>query len=277
VGVYLLHKRIKRLAEPKPITIPANFRGPLKIYLGKKRLMILAAGAVLLLAPAPFMYESGKQATAIACGIFGVLLLLALLSDLRKMGMPYLVLDDQGMITHEYGRIPWSDVDNVLLQVRQNRGSKFYLLGLSVYEPEKYFKRMGFWLRLFKMKWLELPSERGQLRISISMLSHEPLYIDAVLKHLRAMYFRSIGVTPKSGDLSIDKKFSETDRLMDSLKGGGDLAKIRSTMKKIDGLMGEANREIQDHYKKSRKETMVVATMVVVLIGLFVAIKLIGR
>jgi hypothetical protein len=48
-------------------------------------------------------------------------------------------------------------------------------------------------------------------------------------------------------------------------------------MKKIDGLMGEANREIQDHYKKSRKETMVVATMVVVLIGLFVAIKLIGR
>ena len=84
--------------------------------------MMLAAGTIMFLAPAPFMYESDKHGVAIACGIFGILLLLALLSDLRKMGMPYLILDDQGMTTHEYGRIPWSDVDDVLLQVRQSRG-----------------------------------------------------------------------------------------------------------------------------------------------------------
>ena len=191
--------------------------------------------------------------------------------------MPYLMLDDQGITTQTYGRIPWSDVDNALLYVRQSRGSKFYFLGLSVYGPEKYFQRMGFLLRLFKMKWLELPSEREQLRISLSMLSHEPLYIDAMVKHFRAQYSRSIGITPKTGDLSIDKKFSESDRLMDSLKSEGNLAKIRSTMTKIDGLMGETKQEIQDYYRKGRKESMIRLTVGLVLIGLLVAIMLVGK
>jgi hypothetical protein len=271
VGVYFTDQRIKRLTEPKPIIIPTDFRGPLKVYLGKRRLMTLAAGVVMLLAPAPFMYESGKHGIAIACGIFGILLLLALLSDIRKMGMPYLMLDYQGITTHLYGRIPWGDVDNALLQVIETRGVKNYILGLSVYEPEKYFQRMGFLHRLFKLKWLELPSERDQLRISINMLSHEPLYIDAVVKHLRALYSRSIGVTPKTGDLSIDKKFSESDRLMNSLSSENNLATIRSTMTKIDGLMGESRQEIQGYYKKGRKESMIRLTVGLVLMGLLVA------
>lgn len=276
-GVYFTDKRIKRLSEPKPIIIPPDFRGPLKVYLGKRRLMIFAAGAVMLLAPAPFMYESGKHGIAIACGIFGILLLLALLSDIRKMGMPYLILDDQGITTDVYGRVPWSEVDNIFLQVRQNRGSKLYLLLLSVYNPEKYFKRMGLLHRIFKMKWLELPSERDQLRISISMLSHEPLYIDAVMKHLRALYSRSIGIVPKTGDFSIDKKFSEADRLMASLRSENNLAKIQSTMTKIDGMMGEAKQEIQDYYKKGRKESMIRLTVGLVLMGLLVAAILAGK
>ncbi len=277
VGVYFTDKRIKRLTEPKPIIIPPDFRGPLKIYIGKRRLMMWAAGTLMLLAPAPFMFEGGKHGVAIACGVFGVQFLLALLSDLKKIGTPYLVLDDQGMITHEYGRIPWSDVDNVLLQVRQNRGSKLYLLGLSVYGPEKYFKRMGFLLRLFKMKWLELASERDRLRISISMLSHEPLYIDAVVKHLRAQHARGIGITPKTGDLSIDKRFSEADRLMASLKSENNLEKIKSTMSKIDGLMGETKQEIQGRHKKARKESMIRLAVGLVLMGLIVAIMIVGK
>ncbi len=277
VGVYFTDKRIKRLTEPKPIIIPPDFRGPLKIYIGKRRLMMWAAGTLMLLAPAPVMFEGGKHGVAIACGVFGVQFLLALLSDLKKIGTPYLVLDDQGMITHEYGRIPWSDVDNVLLQVRQNRGSKLYLLGLSVYGPEKYFKRMGFLLRLFKMKWLELASERDRLRISISMLSHEPLYIDAVVKHLRAQHARGIGITPKTGDLSIDKRFSEADRLMASLKSENNLEKIKSTMSKIDGLMGETKQEIQGRHKKARKESMIRLAVGLVLMGLIVAIMIVGK
>lgn len=250
IGVYLLHKRIKRLTVPKPITIPVDFRGPLKVYLGKRRLMMLTAGVLMFLLPAPFMYESGKQEIAVLAGLFGFLILLALLSDIRKMGVPYLILDNQSITSHTYGRIPWSEVDNVSLQVRQNRGSKLYLLELSVYEPEKYFQRMGFLLRLFKMKWLELPSERDQLRISISMLSHEPLYIDAVVKHLRAQDARGVGITLKTSDLSIDNRFSEADRLMASLKSENNLEKIKSTMSKIDGLMGETKQEIQGHHKK---------------------------
>lgn len=277
IGVYLLHKRIKRLTVPKPITIPADFQGPLKVYLGKTRLMMLTAGVLMFFLPAPFMYESGKQEIAVLAGFFGFLILLALLSDIRKMGVPYLILDNQGITSHTYGRIPWSEVDNVSLQVRKNRGSKLYLLGLSVYEPEKYFQRMGFLLRLFKMKWLELPSERDQLRISINMLSHEPLYIDAAVKHLRALYSRSIGVTPKTGDLSIDKRCSEADRLMASLRSESNLATIQSTMAKIDGLMGETKQEIQDNYKKARKETMIMLTVGLVLLGLFVASKLLGK
>lgn len=277
IGVYLLHKRIKRLTVPKPITIPVDFRGPLKVYLGKRRLMMLTAGVLMFLLPAPFMYESGKQEIAVLAGLFGFLILLALLSDIRKMGVPYLTLDNQGITSHTYGRIPWSEVDNVSLQVRQNRGSKLYLLGLSVYEPEKYFQRMGFFLRLFKMKWLELPSERDQLRISISMLSHEPLYIDAVVKHLRVQYARGIGITPKTGDLSIDKRFSEADRLMASLKSESNLEKIKSTMSKIDGLMGETKQEIQGHHKKARKESMIRLAVGLVLMGLIVVIMIVGK
>jgi hypothetical protein len=277
VGVYFTDKRIKRLTEPKPIVISADFHGPLKVYRGKKRLILLTAGALLFLAGAIFSYEHGKYGGAIFAGLFGSLALLALLSDLRNMGMPYLILDDQGITTDVYGRVPWSEVDNIFLQVRQNRGSKIYLLLLSVYNPEKYFKRMGLLHRIFKMKWLELPSERDQLRVSISMLSHEPLYIDAVVKHLRALYSRSIGIAPKTGDLSIDKKFSESDRLMNSLSSENNLATIRSNMTKPDGLMGEAKQETQDYYKKGRKESMIRLTVGLILMGLLVTALLAGK
>jgi hypothetical protein len=277
VGVYFIDKRVKKLNEPKKIVIPADFRGPLKIYLGKKRLMVLTVAAVVCLAPAQMMYEGGKPGVAIGLGIFGLFALLALISSLRNLGMPYLVLDDQGITTQTFGRIPWSDVDNASLQAVQHRGSTIYGLKLSVYEPDKYFQRTGFFRRLFRVKWLELPSERDRLGIPLNMLSHEPLYIDAVVKHLRAQYSRRLGITPKSGVLSIDRRFSEADKLMGSLKFDDSPEKIHATMAKIDGLMGEVNLEIQASYKNGRKQTRILLAVFLVLGAFVVAIHIMGK
>jgi hypothetical protein len=273
VGVYFTDKRIKRLTKPKPIIIPPDFRGPLRISRGKRSAMLLIAGLVIFIAPVPFMYEDGEHALAIGSGVFGLLSLFALLSCLRNMGMPYLVLDDQGITTHTYGRIPWGDVDNALLHVRESRGSKFYFLGLSVYGPEKYFQRMGFLLRLSKMKWLELPSERDQLRISLNMLSHDPLYIDAAVKHLRAMYSRSIGVTPKTGDLSIDRNLAEIDKLMDSVKPGDNLAKHQAVASKLEKLTQDVKLELDGRAKKAKRQTVILSIVFLGLI-LFVVLKI---
>ncbi|WP_148665096.1 hypothetical protein [Sulfuricaulis limicola] len=271
VGVYFTDKRIKRLTEPKPIIIPPDFRGPLRIFRGKRSAMLLIAGVVIFLAPVPFMYEDGEHALAIGSGIFGLLSFFALLSYLRNMGMPYLILDDRGITTHVYGHIPWGDVDNALLHVRQSRSSKFYFLGLSVYGPQKYFQRMGFLLRLSRMKWLQLPSERDQLQISLNMLSHEPLYIDAAVKHLRAMYSRRIGVTPKTGDLSIDKNLAEIDKLMDSVKPGDDLANHQAVVSKLEKLTQDVKRELDGQAKKAKKQAVI---LLIVFLGLIVFVIL---
>lgn len=64
---------------------------------------------------------------------------------------------------------------------------------------------------------------------------------------------------------------------MNSLRSENNPAKIRSTMTKIDGLMGEAKQEIQDYYKKGRKEFMIRLTVGLVLLGLLVAAVLAGK
>lgn len=273
VGVYFTDKQIKRLTQPQPIIIPSDFRGPLKIYRTKKKLMLLAACAFLFLAGTAWSYDNGKYFAAIFMGFMGSIFFLVFLSDIKKWGTPYLTLDEQAINTDVYGRIPWAEVDNAALEVRETRSSKIYLLNLSVYDPGKYFKRMSFMFRLLKMKWLELPSERGQLRIPLNMLSHEPRYIDVVVKHFRALYSRSIGVIPKTGDLSIDKKFSESDKLMASLESESDPIKIRSTMTKIDGLMTQARHEIQEQYKKGQQQSLILLLIFLIIIGLFVIAK----
>jgi hypothetical protein len=278
VGVYLTDKRIKRLTEPKPITIPADFRGPLKIYLGKRRMMMLAGGAAMFLVPAPLMYESGKHGIAIASGIFGILFLLVLLSDLRKMGMPYLVLNDQGMTTHQYGRISWSEVDNASLHVLEHRGGKHYLLGLSVYDFSKYRQRLVLFQRL--KRWMDMQPAQDELRISLNMLSHEPRYIEAVVKHFRALYARSIGVTPLTGDLSKDKKLSEIASLMNLVRSENNLEKLQSTTAKIDVLNNELDQEFRDNFVRIRKgiiKSSIYAVIGLVLIVTIMTYKFLSR
>ena len=213
--------------------------------------MLLVAGAVMFLAPAPFMYEDGKHVLAIASGLFGTLSLFALLSYLKNMGMPYLVLDDQGVTTHEYGRMPWSEVDNASLRILEYRGGKHYVLGLSVYDLSKYRRRLAFFQRL--KRWLDMQPAQDELRITLNMLSHEPRYIEAVMKHFRALYARSIGITPITGDLSKDKKLSEIDCLMNSIRPENSYDKLLSTTTKIDALNKEVDQEFRDDFVRIRK------------------------
>lgn len=215
-GVYLVDKRIKRFTEPKPISIPAEFQSPLRVYIGKKKLLWLTGLVVMFLAPVPFMYEEGVFGLVIGSGLFGLITFLILLAGLKKFHSPFLILDPQGITTHEYGRIPWGEVDNASLHVLEHRGRRHYMLGLSVYDVSKYRQRLELFQRL--KSWLDVKPAQDDLRITLNMLSHEPRYIEAVVKHFRALYARSVGVTPITGDLSKDKKLSEIASLMNLVR-----------------------------------------------------------
>jgi hypothetical protein len=269
VGVFLIDKRIKRLTEPKPITIPADFHGPIRVFIGKQKLLWLTGMTVMFLAPVPFIYEEGEYGLAIGAGLFGLTSFLMLLRDLKKFDSPYLILDSQAITTHEYGRIPWGEVDNAYLSVIDNRGRKTYLLGLSVYDLSKYRQRMALFQGL--ERWMGTHPKHGDLRIALNMLSHEPHYIDAVVKHLRAMYSRSIGVTPKTGDLSIDRHLADIDKLMDSVKPGEDLAKHQAVASKLEKLTQDVKLELDGHAKKAKKQTVILS---IVFLGLIVFVVL---
>jgi hypothetical protein len=277
-GVYLVDKRIKRLTEPKPITIPAEFQSPLRVYIGKKKLLWLTGLVVIFLAPVPFMYEEGVFGLAIGSGLFGLITFLILLADLKKLDSPFLTLDPQGITTHEYGRIPWGEVDTASLHVLEHRGRKHYLLGLSVYDLPKYRQRLALFQRL--KRWLGVQPARDDLRITLNMLSHEPRYIEAVVKHFRALYARSVGITPITGDLSKDKKLSEIDRLMNSLRSENSIEKLESATTKIDALDKEVHQEFRDDFLRIRKgiiKSSIYAGIGLVFIVLITTYKFLSR
>lgn len=268
-AAFRLNKRVKRLSVTPPLKLPADFRAPLIVFSGNGRLVRLAMGTIFFGAPAYPMYQD-KPIMGVLAGAFAIVCVAAIGIELRRRGEPVLRVDETGIHAWSFGFIPWGDIDRVSMRVREHRGVKIHSLTLALGEPERYFKRLHAvtrWLRRF-----DLPINRDQIAIPIDHLSHTPAHIDAAVNHLRERYAAGIGVKLVSGDLSMDTRMAQIDKLMKGLRPEDGIAKAKTTMKEIDRLNSELHREMRENFDKARTSLFWSSVMLVALVAIFVAL-----
>ncbi|MFP5349191.1 MAG: hypothetical protein ACLGHO_05060 [Gammaproteobacteria bacterium] len=105
------------------------------------------------------------------------------------------------------------------------------------------------------MRWLRRlnpPVSRDQIAIPIDYLSHTPAHIEAAVNHLRGRFAAGIGVTLISGDLSIDTRMAQMDKLMKGIRPEDGIAKAEATMKEVERLNNELQQEMKENRDKAR-------------------------
>jgi len=273
-AAFRLNKRVKQLSVAPPFKLPADFRAPFIVLSGNGRLVRLLMGAILFGAPAYPMYQE-KPIVGVLVGAFAMFCVVAIVLELRWRGEPVLRVDETGIHARYFGFIPWGDVDRVFMQVREHRGVKAHSLALALGEPEKYFKRMH-----PIMRWLhrlDLPINRDQIAIPIDFLSHMPAHIEAAVNHLREKFAAGIGVRLRSGDLSMDTRMAQIDKLMKGIRPEDGIAKAEATMREVGRLNNELQQELRENFEKVRTSSFWSLAIMVLLVVVFVALWWLGQ
>ena len=76
----------------------------------------------------------------------------------------------------------------------------------------------------------------------------------------------SIGVQQITGDMAIDEKLSEADRLMSALNENSSEAEIERTLKKAEKLTEEGMSELKFRQQNSSRNIAVLAVAAVILL-----------
>lgn len=248
-AAFRLNKKVKQLSVASRFQLPADFRSPFIVYASSGRLVRLIIGAVFFGAPAYPIYHD-KPIVGVLLGVFGIFFVVAIAMELRGRGEPTLRVDETGIRARYFGLIPWGDIDRAFMQVREHRGVKMHSLALALGEPEKYFKRLHPVMRWLRR--LNPPVSRDQIAIPIDYLSHTPAHIEAAVNHLRGRFAAGIGVTLISGDLSIDTRMAQMDKLMKGIRPEDAIAKAEATMKEVERLNNELQQEMKENRDKAR-------------------------
>lgn len=273
-AAFRLNRRVKQLSVVPPFKLPADFRAPFIVRSGNGRLVRLILAAIFFGAPAYPIYHD-KPIVGVLLGAFATLGVVAIVLELRRRGEPVLRVDETGIQARYVGLIPWGDIDRVFLQVREHRGIKMHSLALALGEPEKYFKRMHPILRWLRR--IDLPANRNQIGIPVDYLSHTPAHIEAAVNHLREKFATGIGVKLRSGDLSMDTRMAQIDKLMKSIRPEDGIAKAETTMRKIDRLNNELQQEMKEELEKVRASSFWSLAVMVFLVVVAVAVWWVGR
>ena len=273
-AAFRLNKKVKRLSVAPPFRLPADFRAPFIVVSGKGRLVRLLMGAVLFGAPAYPIYHD-KPTVGVFLGAFAVFCIVAIVLELRRRGEPVLHVDETGIRARYFGFIPWGDVDRVFMQVREHRGVKVHSLALALGDPEKYFKRVHPIMRWLRR--LDLPINRDQIAIPIDYLSHTPAHIETAVNHLREKFAAGIGVKLRSGDLSMDTRVAQIDKLMKSIRPEDGIASAKTTMREVDRLNNELQREMRENLEKVRAASSWALAIMVLVVVISVALWWLGK
>lgn len=272
-GAYFLAQRVRALAIEQPINIPENFRIPFVVYRAKGLFLWLIVGATFFGASAYLIFLD-KPAVGILLASLATLLVGVLVVELRKLGTPVLILDDRGITTSSYGLLPWNEIDRIHMAKTEQRGVKRHQLIVCVYEPKKYLARLNVVSRWLQR--LEPTSQRDMIIVSLDFLGNKPAFINAVVNHLRAKYFTNIGVGLKTGDLSLDTRSAEIDKIMKSINPDDDLVKIQSSMKRIEGLAQQSSNELRQESEKHRKDIFILIAVFVLVMVIYIGLTLIA-
>lgn len=273
-AAFRLNKRVKQLSITPPFKLPADFRAPFIVSLSNGRMVRLLAGAIFFGAPAYPMYQD-KPIVGALLGAFAIFFVMAIVLEIRRRGEPALRVDETGIHARYFGFIPWGDIDRVFMQVREHRGVKMHSLALALGEPEKYFKRLHPVMRWLRR--LNPPVSRDQIAIPIDYLSHTPAHIEAAVNHLRERFAAGIGVKLITGDLSMDARMAQIDKLMKGIRPEDGIAKAEATMREVGRLDNELQQELRENFEKVRASSFWLLAVMVILIVVFVALWWLGQ
>ena len=262
--INIADKKLALLTRPPPVVLPHDLKLPIIVYARKKRFMVFVPG-VLLLAPMAYVLDKeGHWFWALVLSLLVLLILYLILDVLINWNNPEFKLDHQGIYARRYGFIPWSDMQRLSANEHEFRGHKYHALEIVVGNPKKYLRRLPVisrWLRVMNTR-----HERATLGISLDSLTLSPAYIEAVIKRLQGDYAMSIGVQQITGDMAIDEKLSEADRLMSALNENSSEAEIERTLKKAEKLTEEGMSELKFRQQNSSRNIAVLAVAAVILL-----------
>jgi hypothetical protein len=125
---------------------------PAKIYYTRKYAPILAVGTIVFALVAYGAFDLGRQGGGIVFSFMGIVGLISFLKTVVRNGQPALVIDESGIVANNYGLIPWSIIERVLVSFN-NSSSFHHELRLWLSDFEKIRRRQGLLVRGGTTAW----------------------------------------------------------------------------------------------------------------------------
>lgn len=251
IGIYFVDRRIKSLDTQKTVVIPEDLPTPVTILPGAKRVRLPLYGSLLFLGGSYGLLVDGQ----VILGTLGILLgsgaAVLLITAVLRRNVPALVIRDTGVETPDYGRIAWENIDRIHVSKVQRRHGVTHTLIIFLYDARRHLARsspLRRWLSNFGDR-----DDQNKLQISLDGLRQNPDYIDAAIRKIRHRFASSIGIPLTTGDLSIDRRTAEIQRLMNSLDPADSIEQTKSAEKRMRELMAENTKELDDARKAIRR------------------------
>lgn len=252
-GVYVGDKKHKQLTKPAPIVLPEYLPLPIRIYVKPKRAVLMLLGAFFFLGPVYPMYLDGYEVIGIVAVPLGLLFLFAAYDDLTKIREPFIALDSLGIKVRPYGFIPWEEIRRAdTTTIHSTAGARHFRMLLEIANPEKYVRRLPVLYRF--MRYLQSRTERNDLVFSLDFLDTNPRYIEALIARLWSEHATTSDAKSVTGNLSIDRRFTEIERLMTEAQSSKDAAVLERNARRIDELIRENQQEFSARRKALRNE-----------------------
>jgi len=116
--------------------------------------------------------------------VFGWFFARAMAAAMRNR--PMMTMDLQGIDHLTFGRLPWSEVIGIRLDVRKFRNRKVYRLMIGLRSPHRYVDQLPWLMRWQKRAWRTDRPRYGAIAIPLNMMGKRPEVITEAAQRLRA-------------------------------------------------------------------------------------------
>jgi hypothetical protein len=219
----------------------------------RRPLMLLLQGVgvmfVFLLGAASL--HKGHAVSAVLWFIVWTVLAAMLGQAIRERRTVRLRIDEEGLDTDDFGRIPWAAVRTVQLRTVSSRYYSAKLLELRLDDAKRYLRRLSGikgWLAR-----LRAGNNHSTVAVSLSGLDLPPQQVYEAIRTRHQAYRHRHNLPPETGDEAMDAQLAAIHGIMNDLARAQQPDQVLALTRRLKSADAALRSTLDAHHRKLRK------------------------